>query len=195
MNARQALALARAHGIRIQRDGEQLSLEAAEAPPSTEILELLVRHKQGIVALLRPGRDGWSADDWQVFFDERAGIAEFDGGLPRPEAEARAFACCLAEWQNRNFVPSSSGLCLACGCSDRAHDPLLPYGMESTGHAWLHSRCWPAWQAGRRATATAALADMGILAFARTPFEKISAKRDQSAKPVQNGAIGHRERR
>jgi len=37
---------------------------------------LLSRHKSGIVALLRPGRDGWSAEDWQVFFDERAGIAD-----------------------------------------------------------------------------------------------------------------------
>ena len=36
-------------------------------------------------------------EDWQVFFDERAGIAEFDGGLPRAETEARAFACCMAE--------------------------------------------------------------------------------------------------
>ena len=27
-----------------------------------------------------PAEDGWSAEDWQVFFDERAGIVEFDGG-------------------------------------------------------------------------------------------------------------------
>jgi hypothetical protein len=33
-----------------------------------------------------------SADHWQVSFDVRVGIAEFDCGLPRPEAEA--FACC-----------------------------------------------------------------------------------------------------
>jgi hypothetical protein len=25
---------------------------------------------------------GWSVEDWQVFFDERAGIIEFDRGLP-----------------------------------------------------------------------------------------------------------------
>jgi hypothetical protein len=34
------------------------------------------------------------ADDWQAFFDERAGITEFDGGLSRAEAEAQALACC-----------------------------------------------------------------------------------------------------
>ena len=31
-----------------------------------------------------------SRDDWQADFDERAGIREFDGGLPRPEAERLA---------------------------------------------------------------------------------------------------------
>jgi hypothetical protein len=55
--------------------------------------------------LCNKGR-GWSREDWQVFFEERAGIAEFDGGLPRLEAEARAFTCCVAEWLNRNPVRS-----------------------------------------------------------------------------------------
>ncbi len=31
-----------------------------------------------------------------VLFHERAAIAEFDGGLPRAFAEARAFVCCIA---------------------------------------------------------------------------------------------------
>jgi hypothetical protein len=43
----------------------------------------------GVVALLRPAEDGWSIEDWQVFFDERAGVAEFDGGLPRIQAASR----------------------------------------------------------------------------------------------------------
>jgi hypothetical protein len=112
--------------------------------------------------LLRPGRDGWSAENWQIFFDERAGIAEFDGGLPRPEAEARAFACCLVEWLNRNFVRSPPGRCLACGDGDHPYDTLLPCGIEPTGRAWLHPRCWPAWHAARKAEAVGALAAMGI---------------------------------
>jgi hypothetical protein len=40
----------------------------------------------------------WSAEDWRVFFDERAGIVERDGGLPHAEAEAQAFACCVVAW-------------------------------------------------------------------------------------------------
>ena len=161
MSAAEVLRAARMAGIDVRIEDGGLALEA-QAPPSAEILELLARHKPGIVALLRPGRDGWSAEDWQVFYGEQAGIAEFDGGLPRAEAEARAFACCMAEWQNRNFVPSPPGRCLRCGGGDRVYDSILPYGMESTGHVWLHSRCWPSWHAGRKAEAIAALAAMGI---------------------------------
>lgn len=49
-----------------------------------------------------PTDDDWSAEDWQVFFDERAGIAEFDGGLSRPGAEAQAQACCMEQQIIRN---------------------------------------------------------------------------------------------
>jgi len=133
------------------------------------VLDLLSRHKAGIVALLRPADDGWSAEDWQVYLDERAGIAEFDGGLPHSQAEARAFACCIGEWLNRNPVRSPPGRCLGCGGGGHGHDPLLPYGVEDTGHAWLHSRCWPAWYAGRKADAAAALAAMGIAPPAELP--------------------------
>jgi hypothetical protein len=38
----------------------------------------------------------WTAEDWQAAFDERAGITEFDHGLPRPVAEAQAMQWCLA---------------------------------------------------------------------------------------------------
>ena len=110
--------------------------------------------------------DGWSAEDWQIFFDERAGIVEFDGRQPRPKAEAQAFACCVVEWLNRNPERSPAGYCLGCGGRDHAHDPLLPHGIEPTGHAWLHSRCWPAWYEARKARAVAALAAMGITAAA-----------------------------
>jgi hypothetical protein len=37
----------------------------------------------------------WSEED-QFTFDERAAILEFDAGLARHEAEAKAMACCLA---------------------------------------------------------------------------------------------------
>ena len=149
MSAAEALKAARAAGIQLGIDGDDLVLEAS-APPPPAVIDLLSRHKAEIVALLRPAEDGWSAEDWQVFFEERAGIVEFDGGLPRAEAEAQAFACCVVEWLNRNPERSPAGRCLGCGDREHAHDPLLPYGTEPNGHVWLHSRCWPAWYAARK---------------------------------------------
>jgi hypothetical protein len=156
MSAVDALKAARAAGIEFALDGDDLVLSAATAPPAT-VLNALSRHKADIVELLRPRRDGWSDMDWLAFFDERAGIFEFDGGLPRSSAEARAFECCMVEWLNRNPVRSPPGRCLHCGDSEGAIDKLLPYGTETTGHAWLHSRCWGAWHANRKATAVAIL--------------------------------------
>ena len=90
MKANDALMAARAAGIILAVDGEDLVLEAASMPPAA-VLDALSQQKAEIVALLRPGRVGWSSEDWQAFFDERASIVEFDGGLPRPQAEAHAF--------------------------------------------------------------------------------------------------------
>jgi hypothetical protein len=81
MNAADALKTARAAGVEVILDGDDLALNAASAPPAT-VLDALSRHKAEIAALLEPSRDGWSVEDWQVFFDERASIVEFDGGLP-----------------------------------------------------------------------------------------------------------------
>lgn len=161
MSAAEAWRVARDAGIDLHVDGVDLVLEASASPPAA-VLDLLTRHKADLIVLLRTGDDGWSAEDWRALFEERAGIAEFDGGLPRPEAEARASECCVVEWLDRNFERSPPGRCLACGGGDRAYDALLPHGIEPTGHVWLHSRCWPAWHAGRKAEAAAALAATGI---------------------------------
>src|SRR5262249_24400920 len=160
MSALQALSAARSAGVRIRLDGDQLDLSAEQQPPEN-LLELLHRYKPELLRLLRPSLEGWSAEDWQAFFDERAAICEFDGGLPRPEAEARAFACCVAEWLNRKATQSSPGRCVACG-GERPCDPLLPFGTDTSGHAWLHRACWPAWHRAREAEAVAALSLMGI---------------------------------
>jgi hypothetical protein len=161
MSALHALKLARVAGVRIGIDGDALTLDADAAPPAA-VLDLLSRYKAGVVALLRTGRDGWSGEDWRALFDDWAAIAEFDGGLPRDQAEARAFACCVAMWLNRNPVRSPPGRCLGCGGGEQAQDVLLPFGAEQTGHAWLHLRCWDAWHAGRKVPAVAALSTFGI---------------------------------
>jgi hypothetical protein len=174
MKALDALEAARAAGIVLALDGEDLVLEAASTPPAG-VLESLSQQKANIIAMLRRGRTGCSSADWQAFFDERAAIAEFDGGLPRSQAEVHAFSCCVAEWLNHNPVNSPPGGCLGCGGVDRSHDPLLPFGVERTGHAWLHSRCWPAWYADRKAQAIAGLATQGIVRNGHMPETNMQA--------------------
>ena len=171
MSSIEALKAARAAGVELALDGDDLALKAASAPP-TAVLDALSRHKAEIVVLLRPAEDGWSAEDWLVFFDERVGIIEFDGELPRPEAEAQAFDCCVVEWLNLNPERSPAGHCLGCGDREHVHDPLLPYGVAPNGHAWLHSRCWPAWYEARKAKAVSALTTIGISAPVVHPMKR-----------------------
>ena len=168
MSAMEALLAARAAGVDVVLQGDDLTLEAS-SPPSDAMLVALSENKAGIVVLLRPGDDGWNAEDWQVYYDERAGIAEFDGGLSRAQAEAQAFACCVSEWMNRNPQTSSPNQCLACGCNDSTNDPLLPFGTDTYGHAWLHSRCWDGWFKSRKVAAASALGSMGIAKPANFP--------------------------
>jgi hypothetical protein len=182
MSAIAAIKAARAAGVELALDGDDLALKAASAP-SAAVLDALSRHKAEIMVLLRPAEDGWSAEDWQVFFEERAGIVEFDGGLPRAEAEAPAFACCVVEWLNRNPERSPAGRCLGCGDREHAHDPLLPYGVEPAGHVWLHSRCWPTWYAARQAKAVSTLTAMGISAPVIRPM-----KREERSKHLPSDA-------
>jgi hypothetical protein len=168
MTAAITIRQARAAGVLLRVEGDDLLLEAPARPPP-RILEMLARHKPAIVLRLRPGADGWSRDDWHSYFDQRAGLAEFDAGLSRDHAEALAFSCCVPEWLNRNPVHSAPGRCLGCGAAEHPNDPLLPFGVESAGHAWLHSRCWRAWAEGRKAEAFSALAVIGIAAPVNLP--------------------------
>lgn len=162
MSAAEAMTQARAAGIQVGVDGEDLVLEASGPPPG-EVLNLLALHKADILTLLRPRNDGWSGRDWRVFFDERAGIAEFDGGLPRDQAEAQAFSCCVSEWLHRNPTRSPAGRCDHCG---QPNGMLLPYltgcSMKDPGHTWLHQECSMAWHLANRAKAVAALVAMGL---------------------------------
>ena len=159
MNAVEALIAARAAGVELALDGDNLALRAA-VEPTTAVLDELSRHKPRIVALLRRGRDGLSGEDWWAFFEERAAVVEFDGGLLRAEAEARAFECCIVEWLNRNCGSSPPGRCVSCGEVEQRHDPLQPFGLEQIGSAWLHLRCWQVWHEKRKGEAVAVLTEI-----------------------------------
>lgn len=179
MSAAEALEAARAAGVALLVEGDSLIVEG-EAQPSDGVLDLLLRHKADVIALLRAETAGWSAGDWRAFFDERAGIAEFDGHLHGQEAELRAFECCITEWLNRSPVISHSGRCAWCGgVQTRGGATVLPIGASAAGHAWLHSTCWPEWRQRREAEAGAALACVGIL--------RPEATRRRSSQPQRRG--------
>jgi hypothetical protein len=156
MNAATVLTEARSIGIQVQLDGDDLLLEAPAPPPSV-VLEALSRHKAEIVRLLRPRADGWSTEDWRLYFEERAAVAKFNGGLTHADAERQAFECCIIQWLNRNPGLSVAGRCVWCGAAESDNTVVLPFGTDPGTHAWLHAECWPAWQQARRAKAAAEL--------------------------------------
>jgi hypothetical protein len=156
MSARVALRMARAAGVELALDGNDLSLKAASEPSAT-VLETLRRHKTEIVAMLRSGRDGWSAEDWRLYLEERAAVAEFDGELPCDEAEAQVLEYSIVEWLDLNPAPSAPGHCAWCGGSE---GPIVPFGTEPGTHVWLHAQCWTEWQKMRRSQAKEALTRM-----------------------------------
>ncbi len=161
MSAAFALETARAAGIRVRIDGDDLALEAP-APPPGEVFNLLARHKVAIVTLLRQANDGWAVEDWKEFFDKRVRISEFNGSL-RDEAEATAFSWCVSEWLDRHPVRSEAGVCEFC---NRSQGLLQPYltddSLRDPGHTWLHQECSQKWHQERRAKAVAELVTMGI---------------------------------
>jgi hypothetical protein len=155
MSAAEALKAAHAAGVIIAVDGDDLRLEAPTRPPA-EVIDLLKRHKLEILEHIRPRKDGWSIIDWRGAFETRANIDA-----------AHAFAWCMTTWLNRNPANSPPDRCLVCRKSNCENDPLLPYGIEAIGVAWLHSRCWPEWSSIRETEAAAALTEMRIVAPVR----------------------------
>jgi hypothetical protein len=174
ISAVDALRVARIGGNKLMIDGDDLKLEAC-APPPPFVLDLVSRHKAEIIRLLLPGRDGWSAQDWQVFFDERVDICKLDGLVPREQAEAGAVDWCVAEWLNRNSISSPPESCFGCGGEEKPFDCLLPFGIGIGDRVWLHSRCQPAWSASRKAEAISELANMGICASSKTDGADVNA--------------------
>jgi hypothetical protein len=100
MSAVRALGAARAFGVHLEADGDDLLLEASGPPPDA-VLDALSRHKPEVVRLLHSAKEGCSPEYWHVLFHQRAAFAEFAGGLPRADAEVQAFGCCVVEWLNR----------------------------------------------------------------------------------------------
>ncbi len=161
MRAVEALRLAEENGVRLGVAGADLILDA-DREPAPRVLEAIQRHKAGIVALLIAAKGDWTSEDWRVFYHERAGIAEFDGGQTRADAEALAFERCIVEWLNRHLEHFDPGRCAWCGKPDPDGHVVVPFGTENHGHTWVHPECWNDWHERRVRQATAALSEFGL---------------------------------
>jgi hypothetical protein len=149
MNALLVLSKARAAGIEVTVAGESLVLRAAAKPPDN-LMAALSQHKQEILRLLRDRPVEWDHADWQAYFAERAGIAQFDGGFNRLEAELCAFLDCVDRWLVMSPpVVDLPHLCLQCRL------PLEgDHKVEAAGTAGkrglLHAACADKWKVSRR---------------------------------------------
>ncbi len=161
MSAAETIRTAEASGIRLGVEGADLILDADLEPP-VDVVNAIRRHKAEIIELLAPPGDRWTAEDWRALFDERAGIAEFDGGQTRAEGEALAFERCIVEWLNRHLEHSDPDRCAWCEKPDRDTHTVVPFGTENHGHTWVHPECWNDWHERRVRQATEALSEFGL---------------------------------
>lgn len=82
-------------GVDLAPAGESLRYRAPAGALTPDLRQALAAHKAEVLAHLRgeavglPPHVGDWPEEWLEVFIERAGIMEFDGGLPREEAEAR----------------------------------------------------------------------------------------------------------
>jgi hypothetical protein len=88
-------------------------------------------------------------------------IMRMRGGAPA-EAAQEAFRGVVVAYSNETFPRNCDPhRCAHCRTAEDPSAPLIPLGVGP--HAWLHSDCWVAWREGRRETAVAQLAAMGIV--------------------------------
>ena len=132
-----------------------------------DILEQLQTQKHEILPLLN---GQWVADDWRVYFDERAAIFEHDGKLSRSQAELLAHQDTLVHWVNKHPISSlGADICAACRSRlGRPGEDGVPVLNGKQRCVWLHHGCHRQFEAQRRGEAAAALAAIGV----RPPGER-----------------------
>lgn len=162
MSASSIISRIRSSGGEIALADDSIKLKVAASLRDKAITEIK-GHKEAIKRALRDEVDDpWDNDDWCAFFDERAGIAEFDGRQTRAEAEVVALECCIVEWLVRNPHSSDADRCAWCKEFDQDGDGVVPFGTQEQGHTWLHSKCWNDWHQDRRKMARCVLERHGI---------------------------------
>lgn len=169
MNAISIIERIRGAGGVINLADEAIKLRIPASLRDQAIADVKV-HKDAIKRALRLAADErWDAADWRAFFDERAAIAEYDGGQTRQKADAMAYEACVVEHMNRHPGRSDRYACAGCHKSGSDAATIVPFGLDAESCSWLHPECWPEWNRRRRSEAGRALSDIGIRMPPLTP--------------------------
>lgn len=102
MTAADLLPVLEAQGVFLWADDTDLRLMHPPGALTADLTATLKAHKADLLALLNtrtrlPAPSTWP-EAWRDFYEERAGIREYDGGFTRPEAERLAVADILAHF-------------------------------------------------------------------------------------------------
>ena len=159
--------------IHLAVSGSGLRYRAPRGVMTPELRATLKAHKQEIMAALVGATEAaagaseaakpadWGAEDWQALYDERAGLAEHDGGLSRPEAEVQAFRLCVLRWLRVHPVEAGpGGTCAWCSEPAAGGGEVILLGLSGDGPAWAHSGCHQLLTAQRLGEAADALAEL-----------------------------------
>ncbi len=158
MKAARILHAAHAAGVHIEVDKGDLVLEADSAPPD-EIVEALFSAKAAIIALLET-QVGISNSEKCVPLFPDTGLTQFDKNWPLPEPlVVDPYERAINTWLNNNPVVTQPDRCAWCFKADQPDHAVVPFGIHSRGHVWLHGECWDTWQKHRRQMAVRALQD------------------------------------
>jgi len=84
MTATALLDELRTKGVHLTVEGEHVAVDAPKGVLTDDVRQAIRQHKPELLDLLE-------------VFEERAAIAEYDGLLPRDEAERLAWACVLSK--------------------------------------------------------------------------------------------------
>jgi hypothetical protein len=154
MKADRALRAAYAAGVHIEVDDGDLVLEADTAPPD-EIVAALFSQKAAIIALLETQRGNPNID--VLLFPEKAGFTEKRRSPHQETKDIDAYERAIITWLNENPIVNQPDRCAWCFRPELPDHAVVPFGIRTSGHVWLHGECWEPWQQHRRLMAARAL--------------------------------------
>lgn len=104
----------------------------------------------------------WTASDWQYYFDERAGIYEFDGQLECDQAEKEAFKACVVRWLNIHPLQAHIDTCIHCHAPCHNSEGSTITVLNGDGYTNIHKECLDEWNITRVKQAISALNQLGV---------------------------------